>query len=129
MADQETKQKIKSIKTRSFIEGEGSLNPTLYPSQQIDKAFYEDLKANADGFGLGSVLVEKLSVYEEGATLLDYFAGIALKASLDKFDITEASPENAQILADDSYKFAEEMLKAREKALKRIEATPGHPDQ
>lgn len=120
MADQETKKQIKAVKTRSFAKGSQSLNPTLFPSQQIDKEFYEDLKEKADGFGLGSVLVEKLSIYEEGATLLDYFAGIAMRKELE--NMSRLSPTSAEDSAKRCYQFAEEMLKVRANTIRKMES-------
>lgn len=125
MKSNETRERIKEIKSREFDAETPSFNPTMFPSQKIDKALYEDIVSRSSEFGIGSVLAEKLSIYEEGATLLDHFAGIAMDKQLSlklHKKMFVSSDEFQEDIAEDSYRIAEQMLKARKRALDRLKS-------
>lgn len=115
------KAEIKAIKARTFDSETQSLNPSFHPVRKIDTALYEDILSRSEEFGIGSVLAERLSVYDEGATLLDYFAGIAMSTYLEE-GVQEIAPEDdpRQVIAKDSYDMARAMLEAREETLKEM---------
>lgn len=123
MKGNETREQIKKVKSRTFDSETPAFNPTLFPSQKIDKALYEDIISRSSEFGIGSVLAEKLSTYEEGATLLDHFAGIAMDRQLKmQKKMFVSSEEFQEEIAESSFRMAEQMLKARKRALARLKS-------
>lgn len=115
------KDQIKALKSRTFGSDKPSFNPSLYPARKIDTALYEDILSRSEEFGVGSVLAGKLSVYEEGATLLDLFAESAMHYYMSTYPRNSISDEQRQFVAKNSYDMAKSMLEAREDVLKKMD--------
>ena len=123
METPETREEKKAIQNREFMKSQRSYNPTFHPSQQIDKNLYEDLLSRSAEFGIGGVLAEKLSTFEEGATLLDHFAGLAMSELYENLLKWRRHNDQEDIdsIADESYRVAAAMLEARKKAMHVVE--------